>query len=374
MENNEIIQVNYNYPLKNILIKDIDMLTNINNYSQIILCVYKINTAGKYPFLQYLLSNNGYNLFALPVLPIYNSFNNDNLIPYSKVFLSGILQVVNFQDFSAKIEFDGFYEDLSNLYLFFDMSKLEINIDDIYSYSPVRFVLIDEIVNHRDICNMKISDTTSMFFIKNKSINYIYNDKYEAYEIPIVGYIGKPTPEKINFVYTFGESPKNKSSILGPYYYFTDFYHAIRQGGWSKDYKPEKIYDKLITDNENGRYLKGGIVRFALFAGKTKYIENMQNDPIDESEIKKTRIQDPNLNTSNEILTLRISDHDGLWAKSYDSAYLCDIELDDGSVLDDSHILVLKEYNQQVPLSYHYIDKTKLYEKFNPNDYSYGIV
>lgn len=374
MENNEMTHVNYNYPVKNILIKDFEMLTNINNYSQIILCVYKINTTGKYPFLQYLLSNNGYNLFSLPVLPIYTSLNNENLISYSKVFLSGILQLVNFQDFSAKIEFDGFYEYLNNIYLFFDMSKFEINIDDTYSYSPVRFVLIDEIINHRDICNMKISDDTSMFFLKNKSINYIYNDKYEAYEIPIVGYVGKPTTEKINFVLTFGESAQNKSAILGPYYYFTDFYHAIRQGGWSKDYKTERIHDKLITDNENGRYLKGGIVRFALFGGKTKYIENMPNDPNDESEIKKQRIQDPNLNSKHEILTLRISDHDGLWTNSYDSAYLCNIELDDGSLLEESNILVIKEYNQQVPLSCHYIDKTKLHEKFNPNDYSYGIV
>jgi hypothetical protein len=374
MENNEMVQVNYNYPVKNILIKDFENISDNDNYSQIILCVYKINTSGKYPFLEYILSNNGYNLFALPVLPIYNSFNNENLISYSKVFLSGILQAANFQDFSAKIEFDGFYEHLNNLYIFFDISKFEINIDDTYSYSPVRFALIDEIVNHRNICNMKISNDTSSFFLKNKSINYIYNDKYEPYEIPIVGYVGKPTPEKMNFVLTFGESAKNKSAILGPYYYFTDFYHAIRQGGWSKDYKPEKIYDKLITDNENGRYIKGGIIRFALFGGKTKYIENMPNDPNDVSEIKKQRMQDLNLNTTREILTLRISDHDGLWANSYDSAYLSIIELDDGSILEDVPVLVIKEYNQQIPLTCHYIDKIKLHEKFNSNDYSYGIV
>jgi hypothetical protein len=213
-----------------------------------------------------------------------------------------------------------------------------------------------------------------MFFLKNKSINYIYNDKYEPYEIPIVGYVGKPTPEKMNFVLTFGESAKNKSAILGPYYYFTDFYHAIRQGGWSNDYKPEKIHDKLTTDHENGRYLKGGIVRFALFCGKTKYIENMPNDPNDESEIKKQRIQDTTLNRNHELLTLRISDHDGLWTNLYDSAYLSNIELDDGTILEDTPVLVIKEYNQQIPLSSHYIDKTKLNEKFNPNDYSYGIV
>jgi hypothetical protein len=288
--------------------------------------------------------------------------------------LSGILQLTNFQEFSEKIEFDGFYEYLNNLYLFFDMSNFESNIDDTYSYSPVRFALIEEIVNHRNICNMQISNDTCSFFLKNKSINYIYNDKYEPYEIPIVGYVGKPTPEKMNFVLTFGESAKNKSGILGPYYYFTDFYHAIRQGGWSKDYKPEKMYDKLITDNENGRFIKGGIIRFALFSGRTKYIENMPNDPNDESEIKKQRMQDPNLNTNHEILTLRISDHDGLWANSYDSVYLSNIELDDGTLLEDTPVLVIKDYNQQIPLSCHYIDKTKLHEKFNTNDYSYGIV
>jgi hypothetical protein len=375
MENNEVVEINYNYPVKNILIKDVTSFPDTSNYAQIILCVYKINTSGKYPFLQYLLSKlNGYKSLVLPVLPIYSSFNKNNLIAYSKVFLSSLLQVIDFENFGNKVDFDGFYEYSNNLYLFFDVSNYEINIDDTYSYNPVRFALIDEIINHRNICNIPISNDTCMFFLKNKSINYIYNDKYEAYEIPIVGYVGKPTPEKMNFVLTFGESAKNKSEILGPYYYFTDFYNAIRQGGWSKDYKPEKIYDKLITDNENGRYIKGGIVRFALFGGKTKYIENMPNDPNDESEIKKQRIQDPNLNTNHEILTLRISDHDGLWANSYESAYLCNIELDDGSLLEGSHVLVIKEYNQQVPLSCHYIDKTKLHEKFNPNDYSYGIV
>jgi hypothetical protein len=374
MENPESEPVYYNYPIKHILIKDFDSFSDTDKYSKIILCVYKINTSGKYPFLQYLLLNNGCNSFALPVLPNYSSFNKNNLITYSKVFLSGILQVVNFEDFSSKTVFDGMYEYSNNLYLFFDISIYEINIDETYSYNPTRFALCDEILNHNSICNMPISHDTSMFFLKNKSINYIYDDKNEAYENPVVGYVGKATPEKLNFILTFGESAKNKSAILGPHFYFTDFYHAIRDGGWSKKYKPEYVNDKLITDNEQGRYIKGGIVRFALFSGKTKYIENMLNTPNDESEIKKQRLADPNLNQTYEMLTLRISDHDGLWSKEYDSAYLCNIELDNGCLLEEPPMLVTKEYNQQVPLSFHYIDKNKLHEKFNPNDYTYGIV
>lgn len=374
MENNELKPIYYNYPIKNILIKDFDSVVDAVDYSQIILCVYKINTSGKYPFIQYLLSNNGFRTYGLPLLPMYSSFNKDKLISYSKVFLSGILQVFDFEEFSEKIVFDGLYEYSNNLYVFFDMSQFEININDIYSYDPIRFALTDEITNHREICNMRINDDTVMFFLKNKSINYIYDEKNEAYEIPIVGYVGKPIPEKLKFALTFGESPKNKSAILGPYYYFTDFYNAIRQGGWSPNYKPEYMYDKLITDNEYGRYLKGGIVRFALFGGKTKYIENMSNDPNDESEIKKQRLQDSSLDHNQEILTLRISDHDGLWTNDYDSVYLSNIELDDGSALQDTPILGIKDYNQQIPLSYHYIDKTKLLEKFNSTVLTYDII
>jgi hypothetical protein len=190
----------------------------------------------------------------------------------------------------------------------------------------------------------------------------------------MVGFVGKSTPNKINFTYTFGESPKNRTAILGPYYYFTNFDYAIRQGGWSHNYKPEYIHNKLITDNENGRYSKGGIVRFALFTGITKYIENMPNYLIDESEIKKQRLHDISLNKNYEIHTLRISDHDGIWTKTCDSAYLGTIELDDGTFLEDTPMFVLKDYNQQIPLSYHFIDKKSLGNKYEPNSHGYRIV
>ena len=86
------------------------------------------------------------------------------------------------------------------------------------------------------------------------------------------------------------------------------------------------------------------------------------NDEIDESMIIAESIDDmkkaiENLDNKKEILTLRISDHDGLWTSTYDSAYLGNLELDDGSFLDNTPMIVLKEYNQQVPLSYQLIKK-----------------
>ena len=363
----------YNYAIKNFLVKDSNILSNINEYLQIILCVYTINTNGKYPFIQYLLSNNGLDLLSLPVLPVYSLFNKDMVMNYSKVFLSGILQVDNFEEFNKNIEFNGYYDYCDNLYLFFDVTKCKLNIDDTLLSSPIRFGLIDEIVNQKSICNIKINNETINFFINNCSLNNLYDEENNPYENPIVGFVGKPTSEKVNFVYTFGESAKNKSAILGPYFYFTDFNYAIRQGGWSHNYKPEYMYGKLVTDNE-GKYLKGGIIRFAIFTGCTKYIENMPNFPNDISEIKKQRLEDPNLDHNLEILTLRLSDHDGIWSKSYDSANLGKIELDDGRILEETPIIVLKDYKQQIPLSYHYIDKRSLGDNYDSNNHSYRIV
>lgn len=363
----------YNYKINQILTSDENSLSSLEKYSSIHLCVYSINIAGKIPFLQFLLTNNGYEILTLPKLQVYTLFNIERLIPYSKVYLSGILQIINFEEFSNTIEFKGFYEYNNNLYLFFDISKCFINIDETYFRSQSRFGLVDEIINHKNICNIQIDYNSSIFFIKNDLIAYLYDENNNAYEIPVVGFVGKPSEQKMNFAMTFGENAKNKSAILGPYFYFTSFHHSIRDGGWSFNYKQEKIHDLIISD-ENGKYKKGGIVRFALFAGETKYIENAPNDANDKSEIKKQRLEDNNLDRQREILTLRISDHDGNWSKTYDSVYLGKIELDDGSILEEAPMLVLRDYEQQVPLSCHFIDKSTLGVKYEEKNYRYSIL
>lgn len=364
----------YNYAIKHVLTKDLPLNFELKTYEQIILCIYRINISGKNPFIQYLLSNNDFDKMRLLVLPVFTTLNYEKLIDYSKVFLHGILQVENFEEFNKKLVFDGCFGYNNNLYLFFDTTNNKININDTCNYNSLMFALTDEIINHNKICNIPISEDTKQFFIMNDSINYLYDENNEPYEHPIVGFVGKPTPQTLNFTYIFGESPRNKSAILGPYYYFTDFNYAIRQGGWSHDYKPRYMYNKLITDNEYGRYLKGGIVRFALFTGNTKYVENIPNAPNDCSEIKKQRMNDPSLNQNYEIQTLRISDHDAIWTKTYDSVYLGNTELDDGSFVKETPLIVLKDYEQQLPLSFHFIDKTSIGNKYDSNNHSYIII
>ena len=367
-------KVYYNYPIEKMLNNNELEILHSKNYQSIKLCAYSVNNNGKYPFIRYILKQNSLHKLELPILPNYPSIMNHNLLHYSKTVLLNILQSDNFEDFE-KIIFNGFYEYEYELYLFFDVTHCVFHIDETHYSSLFRLALMDEILNQKHICNIPILNSVTDFFKNNTFLCYLYNNKNEVYETPIVGYVGKPTPEKVNFTFTFGESAKNKSAILGPYYYFVDFYYAIDQGNWSYNRKPEYAYGKLITDNEHGRYYKGGIVRFALFVGKTKYIHNMPNDTIDNSDIKKERIKDPSLDGKHEILTMRISDHDGLWAKLYDSVYLGNIDLDDGGFYKEP-VLVLKDYNQQIPLSYHYIDKNRLGINFSEKykNEHYGIL
>jgi len=364
MENedcNLIVKNYYNYnAVKNL---KLEMKDNIFSYDNIYICSYNINNDGKYPFIRYLLTNSIINeSLTFPKVEIFQNFNLEELMNYIKVYLFSLLLLNDFEKFNEDIEFNGFLEVSNNLYIFIDITKCNINIYDIYKSNNLWLTLVDEIVNQKHLCNMQIDENVTKFFIFNEKFCFLVNENNNSYEIPIVSYVGKHE-NKLNFTYTFGETMSNKNSILGPFYYFTDYPTAFKDGGWSKSGKPEYKNDILLTDDAQGRYIKGGIVRFAIFIGNTKYFENYPNDSVDKSEIKLQRLQDDNLDQNIERLNMRISDHDGMWANHYDSAYLGNnIELDNGTITDKD-ILAIKDYNQQIPLSYHYINKETLIKK-----------
>jgi hypothetical protein len=220
------------------------------------------------------------------------------------------------------------------------------------------FGLLDEIINHHNICNIKINESVSDFFISNHQFCYLSNRDNEHYEIPVVGYVGRKE-NKLNFTYIFGNNKDVNNPILGPFYYFTDFNNVVINQLKSLDYKTiTKLFTKNSNNNNNNNNNnKNGIVRFALFMGLTKYIENQPNDPIDESIIKKERLNDSTMDPKFEQLTMRVTDYDGIWSNTYDSCYLGQIDLDNGEKMPNVPLFVLKDYSQQVPLSYHFIAK-----------------
>jgi len=365
---------------------------NTNLYDNIHICAYDVNNQGKYPFQRFLLinteQNKTLNFPTVTTNKLKKQFNNTNInsninsntytdefINFVKVSLFGLFQLYihDFAEFNSGLSFNGFYEYENNLYLFFDVTNCNIKINDIYRANTLWFVTIEEIMNIKYLCDIPIAEHITDFFIQNNNFCFLLDQNNNNYEIPIVGYVGKPE-NKLQFTFIFGETRDYSNGMFGPYYYFTNFHNALKEGLISKTHHiTDNIIDLSLID-EHGYYINGGIVRFAIFTGLTKIVENNIVDAIDNSAIKQQRLQNKRLDQNFERLTMRISDYDGKWTENYDSIILGKIELDNGTYIPDVNIVV-KESCQQIPLSYHYIDKDSLHEKIeNENITDYLII
>jgi len=189
-------------------------------------------------------------------------------------------------------------------------------------------------------------------FLQNNDFCYLQNRQNENYVLPVVAYVARDDP-KLHFTFVFGVSKSLNTSILGAYYYFTNYKNSFHSnsGMIMNQVGPASSPTRNVAQTLFAR----GIIRFALFIEKTKMIQNLPNDPIYNSEIKKKRSQDNLLDINHETLVSRISDHNGTWAADYDSAYIGNLLLDDGNYMKDTPITVIRDYDQQVPLSYYYI-------------------
>lgn len=291
-------------------------LDNLNksisrSYKEIYICAYNICNKGRCPFLTYLLCDNGDGL-QFPV--IYDADNN--IIDITKKRLFDILQIELNKNF-----FKGFIDNDDILHVFYEVTDCTL------IGSEHTFCLIDEIVNTRTFLDKPIDSAVTHLFLHNPLLCFLTDAHNNKYEIPSVSYVGRPE-HLLNFTYTFGVS--RTDSILGYSYYFTDFQNAQKEFG---------------------------VVRNAIFYGVVLLKQNFPNDDIDASHVKNERLVDYALNTKYEAMTLRISDYDGLWTHNYDSVYLGNTELDDGTFLQNTPIIALKEYNQHIPLSIHIIQK-----------------
>ena len=331
-------------PPKYYRFKGKDLLTDnynkpLGNYNKVNIFAYEVRTNGTVPFMQVLLSK----LFtskelSFPQIPFIISINNsEELINYAKVSLFGMLDAEDFDNFDSLI---GFYETPENeLYLFFEITRFKAQLDDIYLNSQLRFALIDEIVNCMNVCNIPINySVINLFCTEDADFCFLVDENNLKYEIPVVAFTSKPN-NRLNYAYVFGESKSDNNEMFGPYYYFKDFYKTFEHATSSIE----------IT----------GIVRYALMLGTVKYVDNSPDDRIDMSEIKVAKLVDENVNQQLERLTMRITDYDGKWAEKYDSIHLGQLVLDNDEILN-KQITAVKEYEQQIPLSYHYINKRTL--------------
>jgi hypothetical protein len=344
----------YKYPGLDKLDKLDNILKSDGTKKMFYICGYRVNNNELYPFLNFLLKND----FETKQLTFPCFESDDNVIN----IISKITQKMNSILYNIVLDnnykYKGSYYYKNNIYLFFDFTNCKLIINNIHKNSIIWQVLPDEIINKTHVCNIKINSLVVDFFNQNIEFVILKDINEKNYEMPCVVYVGKDI-SRINFTYIFGVSKPDNNLLFGPYYYFTDFKNAINQGGWSE-----------ATGEKN---LKGGIIRFALFTGITKVVLNNNFQPIDESEIKQKLISDTNINNLYENLTLRITDYDGKWEKNFDSIYVGELELDNGTKMKNTPIYVVKNYYQQISLSYHFIDKKILDNHFDFNK-NYQII
>jgi hypothetical protein len=323
-ENYDPIEPNYyHYNVVNQLYSTVyELLDGVQTY-KVNICVFEVDNQYKYPFLKYLLyKNKAIKKCYFPPFYITRDSIKDIMPRATNVVNKLLVQRLE------QLVFCGFKVFDNNIYMFFDVTKCMIkHVELLWSTNNIWFAIIDELVNTKTICNIPIDECVTNLFLKTNELCYLQNRQNENYLLPTIAYVVRDEP-KLHFTFVFGVSKSLNSSILGEYYYFTN-------------YKNSLITHDDSTNNVSQTLFSRGIVRFALFIENQKMIQNL---PIDNSEIQKE-----------EVLLNRISDHNGTWATDYDSAYIGNILLDDGNYLKNTPIVVVRDYDQQVSLSYHYI-------------------
>ena len=268
---------------------------------------YQINKSGKYPFLQYYLLK--YLHGQEEMLPDeyvsflkFNHRDNSNVLDICAAALD--ILFLSYEDVDPKYEYNGylFYE--GEYYIFFDCSEYNMQTHNLNKQNDIWLTLVDEIINYKMVCQFKIDDKVSQFFLTHPEFIKLQNpESTNYYESPIVAYIGCST-KKRDFLATFGQLPDKMDGL----YYFTQF-------------------DNVYTDTVNKR---SGLIRFAIFAGNMKVMINGK-DKENKEENKEEEEEEEEVD----------------WT-IYDSIYL-------------DKKWVIKDYNQQVILTSHLRENDKLY-------------
>lgn len=381
-------------------------ITSIHNYctdgARIHLCLYNVNTNAKHPFLEFYLIKNRHDDFypdilSFPSFFYYNEMNTDISHESLKMFKSMLFIDV------ANIKFNGYLleetNNLSDLYLFYEYKNVTqeprstptptsdnaMGGGEMYRNDIVWKVVVDEIVNTRLVCNFPIDDTVTNFFLRNPHFMFLYkyNNKNDniIYETPTIVYHGV-NESMLYFKYIFGITKTNYDDIMGPFYYFTSYKNAVKMSidSYNNKYNttpnsevetsstPSIIKPNVLSNMLKTTFMnidkKIGIIRSVIFLGVNKVPVNYPDDEVDDSFQSSILSSIDNENAQIN----RISDHNGLWTEKYDSVYIGKLLLDNGKFITGTPMWVVKDYNQQTSLSYHYLSSKILNDEWSDNE------
>ena len=277
----------------------------LQNSRNVTICGYKMITTTAIPFTKYLMIYNMEKTrYEFPVA--YYDFSIKNILVYIAHYLYRIIyenmpsdingaKIIDSIDiFKQNIRINGCKLYDERIYLFVDLSYVKMRTE--FNYSN-RFILewglFIDFVNTKKIYDKKINVEDCDFVSNNIDLFLLRDQNQILYETPHSGYIGTEK-EKVNYIFNFGPIKSWCEREFGACYYFTNY--------------------KNVEFNE-------AFVRFALFYGNCKVIQNFPNDKIDDSLIKKNKmmlynnsdLQNDRNHYEMTKSTMRITDHDGLW-------------------------------------------------------------
>jgi len=208
-----------------------------------------------------------------------------------------MMQEISKTFFNISFDYKGYTRIEDTSFLFFELPPIDCHI--LFSINDLCFMLVDEILNETKTI-FPINQKVRSFFRENVELCLLVDEQENCFEIPCVVFAGY-RKKKLEFYATFGNPPTSFSSNQ---YLFKDYDGAC-----------EDAYNAALT---NGDYNYGGIVRFAILTGKTEYINQNEITDLEQQH--------------HDVETLIINRGD-----------------------DKIHIL-LKHYEQQYPLTLHYIN------------------
>lgn len=346
-------------------------------YTKARVCMYKINADDLYPFTMFLLYKNSDNVldfaeidYVGPNASASASAGTDPNADTGTTIVNHVLAQFKqiFEDWQVTIEYKGFWEEKDNLILVLKYNEITDKDND---SPPLRkyaskwwWVLATEIINYKYVLNFKVADIATTFLINNYKLCLLYDAKVQSYDMPDVGYFGDYYKVIVAAI-TLGINRRSIYASCGPYYYFSNYKGAMRNAIFSFRFGKPKLTEHsktyLNSVDERGHNKKGGIVKFALFLQKTKMLLGREFDANDDSAITL------NMAKNSEFIakSLKLRDNSAKWIENYNSVRVGSyyIKLTDAPGYYTDPTVTLKEYNQQVPLEYYYVDTTQDVDK-----------
>jgi len=328
---------------------------NINYKGNVYICMYTVVTTSVQPFLLYLLHND-HDVMKLPSIKV-NSLD----------LVNNIEKKISFITNSSESTYKGHLLFNNEMYVFYNLEDNIFSTELLTRKDTWWFSLMTEICYMKKVMNFTIDKQVTNLFANNQYLCKLYDMNNNIFMSPHPMYYGS-NMEYIEHIIGLGVTKNAYNADFGPFFNFGSYEIGCRYGGWSLRYKPftgNKLIanfeskDVILTDNDFGRYISGGIVRFAVFIGNHKAFLNRPHDPEDNSRYA---------DGANVVKEKRkIIDVQGSWAKHYDSVHKGQLGIHQYNVVEQKgYIFVVKKFNQQYPLTYHRLDKANMPAMYDP--------